>query len=48
LSVKGAALEVPNNSGIPARFMLSVPGDGLQLACRAVWCKDRRIGIAFG
>jgi hypothetical protein len=48
LSVKGAALEVPNTSGIPVRFVLSVPGDGLQLACRAVWRKDRRIGIAFG
>jgi hypothetical protein len=48
LSVSGAALEVQNNSAIPARFVLAMPGDGLQLPCRAIWRKDRRIGIAFG
>jgi hypothetical protein len=48
LSVSGAALEVPNPSAIPARFVLAMPGDGLQLPCRALWRKDRRIGIAFG
>jgi hypothetical protein len=48
LSVSGAALELPNLSDIPARFVLAVPGDGLQLSCRAVWRRDRRIRIAFG
>jgi hypothetical protein len=37
LSSTGAALEVPNQIKIPERFVLAVPGDGLQLACRAVW-----------
>jgi hypothetical protein len=44
----GAALEVVNNAATPARFVLAMPGDGLQLPCRAVWRRDRRIGIAFG
>ena len=48
LSASGAALELSNTSAIPARFVLAMPGDGLQLPCRAVWRKDRRIGIAFG
>ena len=47
LSLAGAALEVSNNSAIPARFVLAVPGDGLQLPCRAMWRRDRRIDIAF-
>lgn len=47
LSVGGAALEVVNNSAIPARFVLAMPADGLQLPCRAVWRRDRhRIRIA--
>ena len=48
LSLNGAALEISNNAAIPARFVLAVPGDGLQLPCRAMWRRDRRIGIAFG
>ena len=48
LSVTGAALEVSNESRIPARFVLVVPGDGLHLPCRTVWRKSHRIGIVFG
>lgn len=48
LSTSGAALEVANSAGIPQRFILVVPGDGLRLPCRAVWRKERRIGVAFG
>jgi len=48
LSVTGAALEVSDESRIPARFVLIVPGDGLHLPCRAIWRKPHRIGVVFG
>jgi|HubBroStandDraft_6_1064221.scaffolds.fasta_scaffold1590130_2 PilZ domain len=48
LSMTGAALEVSNETGIPARFMLIVPSDGLHLVCRSVWRKAHRIGVVFG
>jgi PilZ domain len=48
LSTTGAALEVPNQAGIPARFILVVPGDGLHLPCRIVWRREHRIGIVLG
>ena len=47
LSVTGAAIEVSSRTELPARFVLVVPGDGLQLPCRTVWRKEHRIGIAF-
>jgi PilZ domain len=48
LSTTGAALEVSNQAGIPRRFVLAVPGNGLHLACHVVWRKEYRIGVAFG
>ncbi len=48
LSGTGAALEIANQVGIPERFALVVPGDGLHLRCHIVWRKERRIGVAFG
>jgi hypothetical protein len=47
LSVTGAALEVSNQIGIPAKFTLVVSGDGLHLACNIVWRSEYRIGVAF-
>jgi hypothetical protein len=47
LSITGAALEVPNQIGIPAKFTLIVPGDGLLLPCHVAWRKGFRIGVAF-
>ena len=47
LSITGAALEVPNQIGIPAKFTLVVPGDGLHLPCHVVWRKEFRIGVTF-
>ncbi len=47
LSTTGAALEVATPAGIPERFILDVPGDGLHLPCRLVWHKERRIGVTF-
>lgn len=40
----GAALEVANPFGIPVKFTLVIPADGLRLACRIIW---RRGGVAF-
>ncbi len=47
LSITGAALEVSNQIGIPAKFTLVVPGDGLSLPCNVVWRYGYRIGVAF-
>jgi hypothetical protein len=48
LSTSGAALEAPNQSGIPQRFVLDIPSDGLRLACRVKWRRQNRIGVEFG
>ena len=37
LSATGAAIEVPNEPGIPVRFELTILRLGLNLSCRAVW-----------
>ena len=47
LSITGAALEVSNQARIPDRFILAMLDDGLHLACRVVWRKEYRIGVAF-
>ncbi len=47
LSLTGAALEISSPVRIPENFVLVVPDDGLQLACRIVWRKEYRIGVAF-
>jgi hypothetical protein len=47
LSITGAALQVSDSTGIPAKFTLVVPEDGLRLACRVVRRTDFRIGVAF-
>ena len=47
LSTTGGALEVSNQIGIPAKFTLVIPGDGLHLPCNAVRRSAYRIGVAF-
>lgn len=47
LSGTGAALEVADQTGIPEKFNLIVPGDGLHLPCHIVWRSRYRIGVAF-
>jgi hypothetical protein len=47
LSTTGAAIEVQNQAGIPEKFTLVIPEDGLQLPCHVVWRKEFRIGVAF-
>jgi hypothetical protein len=48
LSSFGAALEVSSQLGIPDKFMLAMPGDGLRLHCEVMWRNVYRIGVAFG
>jgi hypothetical protein len=47
LSNAGAALDVTSPVGIPDRFTLVLPGDGLHMSCHVVWRKQRRLGVAF-
>jgi hypothetical protein len=47
LSTTGAALEVSNQIGIPAKFTLVVPQDGLYLPCNVVRRSGYRVGVAF-
>jgi hypothetical protein len=47
LSNAGAALDVTSPVGIPDRFTLVLPGDGLHMACHVVWRKQQRLGVAF-
>ena len=47
VSNAGAALDVTSPIGIPDRFTLVLPGEGLHMACHVVWRKQRRLGVAF-
>ena len=47
LSLTGAAIEASVRSGIPERFTLIMPDDGLRLACRVAWRREYRMGVAF-
>jgi hypothetical protein len=47
LSITGAALTVSNHAGIPRKFILVVPSDGLRLPCHLVWRRGYRMGVAF-
>jgi hypothetical protein len=47
LSITGAAIEVPNQTGIPENFILVMPDDGLHLPCHVVWRNGYRIGVTF-
>ena len=47
LSMTGASLQVSSQIGIPGKFTLAVPGDGLHLPCHVVWRRGYRMGVAF-
>jgi PilZ domain len=47
LSVTGAAIDLSSRTELPERFVLVVPGDGLQLPCLTVWRKEHQIGVTF-
>jgi len=47
LSSTGAAIEISSQVGIPEKFTLFIPGDGLHLSCDVVWRKNCRIGVTF-
>jgi hypothetical protein len=47
LSVTGAAIEVSSQTGIPEKFTLVVPGDGLRLPCTVIRRAAYRIGVTF-
>jgi hypothetical protein len=47
VSNTGAALDVISPMGIPEKFTLLLPSDGLHLPCHVVWRKERRLGVAF-
>ena len=43
----GAALDVTSPIGIPDRFSLVLPADGLHMPCHIVWRREKRIGVIF-
>lgn len=47
VSNDGAALDVASPVGIPEKFTLVLPSDGLHFSCRVVWRKGSRIGVVF-
>ena len=47
MSNSGAALDVNSPVGIPDRFILVLPADGLHVPCHVIWRKPKRIGISF-
>ena len=50
ISVSGAALDFQDQIrliGIPEKFTLMLPDDGLTLSCRVVWRRDYRMGVTF-
>ena len=47
ISDTGAALEVTSPVGIPECFTLVIPQDHIAKACRVMWRKEKRIGVAF-
>lgn len=47
ISKGGARLELPNNGGIPHRFMLNFELDGEERLCEVVWRKDTSVGVRF-
>jgi hypothetical protein len=47
LSETGAGLDVDNALRLPPSFMLVIERDGFTRRCHPVWCKDRRVGVAF-
>ncbi len=50
ISVTGAALEFSDLIRLlrmPEKFTLILPEDGLRLACRVVWHRHYRMGVAF-
>ena len=47
VSKAGAALEVATPVGIPEKFTLLIPSNKLRFACRVIYRKEKRIGVAF-
>lgn len=47
ISDTGAALEVTSPVGIPECCTLVIPQDHVAKACRMMWRKEKRIGVAF-
>lgn len=47
ISISGAALDVTSSLSIPERFNLVFKADGVHIACRVIWRKEKRIGVAF-
>ncbi|WP_283810709.1 PilZ domain-containing protein [Bradyrhizobium sp. S69] len=47
MSISGASIEVSNPQDIPERFSVLFKGDDTPLACRVVWRRADRVGVAF-
>ncbi len=47
LSDKGASLEITSSVGLPNKFELSIPWDGIRRSCRVVSFSPKRVGVIF-
>jgi hypothetical protein len=47
MSDSGAALEVENQVGIPAEFVLLIKPEFIRRNCRVAWRSAKRIGVRF-
>jgi hypothetical protein len=47
LSAEGAAIELPDPTLVPPRFLLMIARDRRTFDCRFAWVKQNRIGVSF-
>jgi hypothetical protein len=47
VSAEGAAIDVPNPSFVPKRFLLMTEKDRVTRNCRIIWIRQNRVGVAF-
>jgi hypothetical protein len=47
ISLGGAAIDVPDPSEIPGKFILLIQSDRRTFVCRIIWINNNRIGVSF-
>jgi hypothetical protein len=47
VSAEGAAIELPDPTVVPDRFLLMIAKDRRLFKCRFAWAQQNRIGVSF-